>query len=116
MSSTKIPRRSDSDSCGKIVSAKVTLTEEECYGSIADLYDLIAAKLGWEPQKISYDCRKICVTNPVMNQIFAYYTTEQKADKIAIAHLWVVLGPKANIPGNDYRVDIQKGFIREGAL
>lgn len=39
---------------------KVTLTKEECYCGIAELYDTIAIKLEYNPATVYYDCRKIC--------------------------------------------------------
>lgn len=93
---------------------KVSLTEEECYCSISELYDTIATKLGYDPATIRYDCRKLCVSKPVMERVFAYYETDRQATRMAFNQLWLNIGPKANLSGDDYKADIQKGFIVEG--
>lgn len=92
---------------------KVSLTKEECYCGIAELYDIIATKLGYNPALVCYDCRKVCVSNPVMEQVFVYFKTEKHISRTAFNQLWLNLGPKANLPGEDYTADTQKGFILE---
>lgn len=97
----------------KIQSAKIVLTQKECYHSIIDLYDIIAAKMQYDPQKVNYDCRKICVTKSVQEQVYAYYKEEHHASIEAIGSAWLAMGPKASLPGEDYQVEVQKGFIVE---
>ena len=92
---------------------KVTLTKEESYCGIAELYDTIAIKLGYNPAAVYYDCRKICVSKPVMEQVFAYYKADKRVTRPAFNQLWLNLGPKANLVGDGYKVDIQKGFVLE---
>lgn len=92
---------------------KVTLKKEECYCGIAELYDTIAIKLGYNPATVYYDCRKICVSKPVMEQVFAYYKADKRVTRPAFNQLWLNLGPKANLAGDGYKVDIQKGFVLE---
>lgn len=93
--------------------SKVSLTKEECYCDIPELYDIIATKLGRSTTGIRYDCRKICVTKPVLEQVFAFYETEHKVTRAAFNQLWLNIGPKANLAGDDYKADTQKGFIQE---
>lgn len=93
---------------------KVSLTKEECYCDIPELYDIIATKLGHSTTNIRYDCRKVCVTKPVMEQVFAFYETERKMPRMIFNQLWLNIGPKANLAGDDYKADTQKGFILEG--
>ena len=90
---------------------KVTLTKEECYCDIPELYDIIAAKLGHNTTDIRYDCRKVCVTKPVLEQVFTFYETERKMSKRIFNQLWLSIGPKANLAGDDYKADTQKGFV-----
>lgn len=97
-------------------SGKVSLTEEECYCDIPKLYDIIATKLGHNTTDIRYDCRKICVSKPVMEQVFAFYETERKMSRMLFNQLWLIIGPKANLTGDDYKADIQRGFISEGEV
>lgn len=96
-----------------IISAKIELKQEECYCGIPEFYDMIAQKLGYDPQKVQYDCTKICVSKPVQDQIFSYYETENNASEEALGSTWVRFGPKTNLPHSTYIVDIQRGFITE---
>ncbi len=94
---------------------KINLTKEECYCRIPDLYDIIAKKLGHDPNTVRCDCRKIRVTKSVMDQIFTYYEKERYLNKEEISYGWVNYGPKANLSGKDYTAVVQKGFILEVA-
>lgn len=92
----------------------VVLTEKECYCGIIELYDLVAQKLGYDPAKVSYDCRRINVTKPVQDQIFTFYQEEQKASNESIGSAWLCYGPKAilsGLSGDRYEVEIFDGFI-----
>ena len=89
----------------------VVLTKEECYCGIVEFYDLVARKLGYDSDKVGYDCRRIDVTKPVQDQIFAFYREEQKALGESIAAAWVGYGPKASLPGEGYEAQIFDGFI-----
>lgn len=93
---------------------KISLTKAECYCDIPALYDIIAAKLGNNTADIRYDCRKVCVSKPVMERVFAFYEAEYKATRMEFNQLWLNIGPKANLEGSDYKADTQKGFIMEG--
>ena len=92
---------------------KVSLTKDECYCDISELYDIIATKFGHSTTGIRYDCHKVCVSKPVMEQVFAFYETEHKVTRAAFNQLWLNIGPKANLSGDDYKADTQKGFIQE---
>lgn len=95
---------------------KVDLREEECYSSIEQFYYLVATKLGYKPDEVTYDCRKICVTKPVMDKIFAFYMEERKLSKGVISQGWLGFGPKANLPGEDYAAEVEKDFVSEAKL
>ena len=94
-------------------SGKVILKKEECYCNLAELYDAIAIKLGHNPALVAYDCRKICVTTPVMEEVFSYYKTRYRVTRAAFNQLWLNLGPKANLVGSDYIAQIESGFFLE---
>lgn len=100
----------------KRLSGMIALTEDECYCSITDFYDLVADKLGYDPQKVSYDCQKICVTNPIKEKIFEFFRKEQQVSIEAIATAWILYGPKASLPYDGYLVAADVGFIQEVAL
>ncbi len=89
----------------------VILSKEECYCGIIEFYDLIARKLGYDTDKVGYDCRKIDVTRPVQDQIFAFYQNEQKASDESIGATWVCYGPKTCLLGDGYVAEIAEGFI-----
>ena len=90
---------------------KIKLEQEECYCGIPEFYNLIARKLGYKPQKVRFDCTKICVSKAVQNEIFKFYKTENKASAITIGETWMNYGPKANLPYTHYVVSIEDGFI-----
>lgn len=89
----------------------VILTKEECYCGIVEFYDLVAQKLGYDSDRVGYDCRRIDVTKPVQDQIFSFYREEQRALDESIAAAWVGYGPKASLPGEGYEAQIFDGFI-----
>lgn len=94
---------------------KIELEQEECYCGIPEFYNLIARKLGYKPQKVQFDCTKICVSKAVQNQIFNFYKIENEASETAIGQTWVKYGPKANLPHAACVVSVEKGFIIEEA-
>lgn len=89
----------------------VFFAKEECYCGVIEFYNLIAQKLGYDPNKVGYDRYKIDVTKPVQEQIFAFYQEEQKVFGEFIVDAWYSFGPKANLPGKEYRAEIFDGFI-----
>ena len=97
----------------KILSVKVAFTEEECYCGITEFYKIIAEKLGYDTEKVQYDCTKICVSVPIQNDIFKFYTAETEMSEEGISVAWVLYGPKANLSEDTYVAEVQKGFIIE---
>lgn len=97
----------------KRVSGSFTLAKAECYCSIVDLYDIVARKLGYDPNRVCYDCRKICVTKSVQDQVFAFYKEEINASEVDISTIWLMYGPKANLDGEDFKVKVSAGFIKK---
>lgn len=59
-----------------------------------------------------YDCRKIRVTVPVQNCIFAYYK-ENGFSNAAISCNWLMRGPKADLTGDDLAFEVEDGFTSE---
>lgn len=97
----------------KIVSATIELAKEECHCGIPEFYDLIAVKLGYDPQKTKYHCTKICVSKPVQEEIFQFYKDEKDANQESIGRTWLQYGPKANLSYSTYIVKVEKGFFIE---
>lgn len=91
------------------------VTEDQCNCKLAEFFDNIA-KLSGETGDISnlkYDCRKICVTKPVYDQIHKYYLDTGRSDD-SFAMIWTIYGPKANLDGDALEVEIEDGFIVRG--
>lgn len=93
---------------------RITLSKEECYCGIEELYFLLAEKLGHNPKTVRYDCREISVTKAVMDQVFAFYMEDRRMSKEAITQGWIIYGPKADISEDGYIAIVHKGFIWEG--
>lgn len=94
---------------------RYSVTEDQCYCSIIEFFDNVA-KLCGETGDISwftYDCRKICVTKPVYDQIHKYYLDAGNPTE-NIAALLLLYGPKANLDGDALEVEIEDGFIVRG--
>ena len=92
----------------------VFLTKEECYGSLIDLYDTVAEKLGHKPgRNIDYDCKKIDVTKNVLEMVTDYYKKEIGTDNFQIGALYVCYGPKACVDSDygEYVAIVHDGFI-----
>lgn len=91
------------------------VTEDQCNCKLAEFFGNIA-KLSGETGDISnlkYDCRKICVTKPVYDQIHKYYLDTGRSDD-SFAMIWTIYGPKANLNGDALEVEIEDGFIVRG--
>jgi len=91
---------------------KVTLGEEECHCDLPDFYRNVAKAMGVEDlEGATYDCRRICVSEPVQEAIFAYYREEQGCDDTDIAMLWVFSGPKTALTDHGYVAEVEEGFV-----
>ena len=80
--------------------------------SLPIFYDIIAEKLGYNPQdsKTNYDCRKILISEEIQNLIFDYYHKQQYSDE-EIGVMWVYCGSKTNETLKNYDVKVFKDFI-----
>lgn len=95
----------------------VSIMKEECHCGITDFYDNVAANIGYFPtENTRYDCRKICCSPEVRDEIFAPYR-ENGCNAETIGCLWMDVGPKANlIPEKKigkYVVTVETGAIYE---
>lgn len=97
----------------RIISAKIEMSEDECYNGIQEFYDKVAEKFGFDSNAVLYDCTKICVTNAVQEKIFDYYINEKHLPNQEIGKNWLIYGPKANLPGDAFIVEVMNGFIQE---
>lgn len=96
---------------------KITVNEKS-YG-VVELYDAIAKQLGKDPEKCSYDCRKINVARNIQDGFFEYYKeqddgrTKESALMSQIAMLLLNYGPKVDETLNNNEVELFDGFISE---
>lgn len=84
---------------------------ESGYCTISTLYDRIAESLGLSTKDVKYACSKVCVSHKIMEEVYSYYITEQKADKDSVNMWWVCYGPKAVDYLKDRTVQVEDGWI-----
>lgn len=91
------------------------LTKDECYCDVVDLYDTVARRMGInDPSKLQYDCKKICTSKKVQNEVFRYYVDEMDLSPADVNVIIIHFGPKANIESDGYIVTVKDGFIIDG--
>lgn len=96
---------------------KITVSENK-YG-VVEFYDAIARQLGKNPEKCSYDCRKINVARNIQDGFFEHYkeqdagNTKESALMNQIALLLLNYGPKVDEALNDNEAELFDGFISE---
>ena len=75
---------------------------------IVDFYNAVAEQLGFDSEKVNYDCRKILVSKERFDAInMAYEDSEDFAMR------WLCLGPKTDEMLQGDEVIIEDGFIIE---
>jgi hypothetical protein len=92
---------------------RIVLAKEDCYCGITQFYENVAIKSGVDASYMddtTFNCTKICVTKPVMEEIFRYYREEHGAAAFTVGADWFQYGPKASLPGEDYAAEIEEGF------
>lgn len=92
---------------------RVIMEEKECYCSLDNFYEKVAKKMGVAVTDTNvFDCRKICVTKAVQDELRAYYYNEECLSNFQILALFLNAGPKANIQiSNQYIVEVENGFV-----
>ena len=83
-----------------------TCEEDVFYANVAKIIGITVT------DNTVYDCRKIRVTVPVQNCIFAYYK-ENGFSNAAISCNWLMRGPKADLTGDDLAFEVEDGFTSE---
>lgn len=92
---------------------RIDISKDECYCNLTEFYQAVADRLGIKTtDKTNFDCRKICVTKSVQEILWQYYYDAGDSNS-QIATLFLMLGPKANLTGNVYAVEVEDGFIVE---
>lgn len=89
-------------------SEKVRAGTGSFYGYVAEICNIEVT------EKSTFDCTKICVTKPVQDSIIRYYSEYQKLSDEEIGIKLLLCGPKANLIGTGYEVEVEDGFVIEG--
>lgn len=98
-------------------SYSLILSEDECYCSVVELYELVAREfLKKSLLSGQFDCKKICVTPGVIDILYKYYETEKHLTRTEVTTLLLIYGPKGNLeaPMNkQYAAKLEDGFYVE---
>ena len=63
--------------------------------------------------KVVYDCRKLSITKKVLDCLYEFYRSENQSDE-TITTSMLLYGPKADLDGDGYEVEVEDGFITKG--
>ena len=92
---------------------KVIMNKTECSCGIQQFYDNVAMKLGYNVDKVNYDCTKLKVSNKIFDEIYEFYKVTQAIGMDSMGMMWVCYGPKCDDELKEYEIDIEDGFIIE---
>ena len=60
-----------------------------------------------------YDCRKLSITKKVLDCLYKFYHSENQSDE-TITTCMLLYGPKADLDGDGYEVEVEDGFVTKG--
>lgn len=63
--------------------------------------------------KVVYDCRKLSITKKVLDCLYEFYRSENQSDE-TITTCMLLYGPKADLDGDGYEVEVEDVFITKG--
>jgi hypothetical protein len=90
------------------------ITKEQCMCSIGKLYDTVAIIMGISDiSKAVYDFRKLSITKKVLDCMYEFYRLENRDDEF-ITTCMLLYGPKADLDGEGYEVEVEDGFVTKG--
>lgn len=94
---------------------RYSISQRKCEQGLVAFYSYVAEICDIEiTEKSTFDCTKICVTKSVLDSIIRYYSEYQKlSDEETIVEL-LLCGPKANLTGDGYEIEVEDGFVIEG--
>lgn len=93
---------------------RYSIPKEQCTCGISELYDNVAKILGIsDVSKSVYDCRKLFITKKVLDRLYKFYHSENQSDE-TIATCMLLYGPKADLDGDGYEVEVEDGFVTKG--
>lgn len=94
---------------------KIVLEKEDCYCDLDTFYSNVAEKMSADiSPETMFDCRKICVTKQVQDELWKYQKEEKGLKDQAVASFFLCLGPKANLTDQKecpYIAEVQDGFL-----
>jgi hypothetical protein len=64
-------------------------------------------------EKIEQDCRKLSITKKVLDCLYKFYHSENQSDE-TITTCMLLYGPKADLDGDGYEVEVEDGFVTKG--
>lgn len=83
---------------------RYSIPKEQCTCGISELYD---------KSKAVYDCRKLSITKKVLDCLYKFYHLENQSDE-TITTCMLLYGPKADLDGDGYEVEVEDGFVTKG--
>lgn len=94
---------------------RYSIPKEQCTCSISELYDNVAKIMGVSDlSKVVYDCRKLSITKKVLDCLYEFYHLKNQSNETITT--WMLLyGPKADLEGDGYEVEVEDGFVMKGA-
>lgn len=93
---------------------RYSISKEQCTCGISELYDNVAKIIGVsDVSKVVYDCCKLSITKKVLDCMYEFYHSENQSDE-AITTCMLLYGPKADLDGDDYEVEVEDGFVTKG--
>lgn len=94
---------------------RYSISQKKCEQELVAFYSYVAEICDIEiTEGSTFDCTKICVTKSVLNSIIRYYSNIQKLSDEEIIVELVLCGPKANLTGDGYEIEVEDGFVIEG--
>lgn len=88
--------------------------------TITDLYDFVATTLGYDKEKVCYDCRRIEISNDIADLIEEKYRQmgqekglSESDIKLSFGMVWCFSGPHTDEKLDNGTIVVYEGFIRE---
>ena len=93
---------------------RYSIPKEQCTCGISELYDNVAKIMGVSDlSKVVYDCRKLSITKKVLDCLYKFYHSENQSDE-TITPCKHMYGPKPDLDGHRYEVDVEDGYDKKG--
>lgn len=96
---------------------RYSLTADQCNCALLDFYKNCAKEAGLMViestvnDRYEYDCRKVCITKAVQQQIRDWYYNNGYT-VAEISAILIIYGPKACLEGDKLGFTVQDGFVK----